>query len=211
MITLAAALALAAAGCQQAYYGAMERFGVHKREILVDRVEEASQAQDAAKEQFKTALERFRTVLKVDGGELEEKYGKLKKELDRSEARANAVHNRIDDVEEVAQALFREWEGEIAEYRSAELKRESQRQLSETRSRYGQLLTAMKRAEAKIDPVLNVFRDQVRFMKHSLNAQAIASIETELAAVETDVDALIREMDRSIAEADAFIKTMNKK
>jgi hypothetical protein len=198
-------------GCQQAYYSTMERFGVHKRDILVDRVEDAREAQDAAKEQFKSALDRFRSVLKVDGGELEAKYDKLQKELDRSESRANAVHNRIAEVEDVAGALFSEWEGELRDYSNPELKRESQRRLAETKDRYRQLIAAMKRAEGKIEPVLSVFRDQVRFLKHSLNAQAIASIETELAAVQSDVDALIKEMDRSIAEADEFIKTMNRK
>jgi hypothetical protein len=66
----------------------------------------------------------------------------------------------------------------------------------------------MKRAEAKIDPVLAVFRDQVLFLKHNLNARAIVSIQNELVSVETDVASLIREMEASINEADGFIKTM---
>ncbi|HEX9831034.1 MAG TPA: DUF2959 family protein, partial [Thermodesulfobacteriota bacterium] len=65
-----------------------------------------------------------------------------------------------------------------------------------------------KRAEKKIDPVLSVFRDQVLFLKHNLNAQAIASLQDELVSIETDVDSLIREMEASIREADAFIKEM---
>jgi hypothetical protein len=66
----------------------------------------------------------------------------------------------------------------------------------------------MQRAEAKIEPVLAVFRDQVLFLKHNLNAQAIASLQQELVTVETDVAALVRDMEASIAEADAFLKTM---
>ena len=70
------------------------------------------------------------------------------------------------------------------------------------------LIDAMKRVENKIDPVLSAFRDQVLFLKHNLNAQAIASLKSELASVEDDVAALIKEMEASIAEADKFIKTM---
>jgi hypothetical protein len=66
----------------------------------------------------------------------------------------------------------------------------------------------MKRAEAKVDPVLSAFRDQVLFLKHNLNAQAIASLHKELASVEVDVTSLINEMEVSIAEADRFIKGM---
>jgi hypothetical protein len=54
-----------------------------------------------------------------------------------------------------------------------------------------------------------VLRDQVLFLKHNLNAKAIASLENELVSVETDVGQLIREMEAAIAEADRFIRSMN--
>jgi hypothetical protein len=57
---LAAVMALA--GCQSAYYKTMETFGYHKREILVDRVEDARDSQEEAKEQFQSALEKFSAV-----------------------------------------------------------------------------------------------------------------------------------------------------
>ena len=66
----------------------------------------------------------------------------------------------------------------------------------------------MKRAERKIDPVLNAFRDQVLYLKHNLNAQAIASLQSELVSIESDVARLIKEMDASIREANEFIATM---
>ena len=40
---------LLVSGCETAYYSAMEQVGVHKRDILVDRVDEASEAQEDAK------------------------------------------------------------------------------------------------------------------------------------------------------------------
>ena len=208
-LVLVVALALLS-GCATAYYGTMEKFGVHKREILVDRVGEARDAQEEAKEQFSSALERFTVVLGVEGGDLKDKYDELNKAFERSEARAEEVHDRIDAVEDVAEALFDEWEEELELYTSAELKRASQRQLADTKREYAQLIDAMKRAERKIAPVLNAFRDQVLYLKHNLNAQAIASLKGELASVETDVAALIRDMERSIAEADRFIASMER-
>jgi hypothetical protein len=67
----------------------------------------------------------------------------------------------------------------------------------------------MRRAESKIDPVLSAFRDQVLYLKHNLNARAIASLQTELLTVETDVANLVREMEKAISEADGFIKVMD--
>jgi hypothetical protein len=66
----------------------------------------------------------------------------------------------------------------------------------------------MKQAERKIDPVLSAFRDQVLFLKHNLNAQAVASLQGELVSIESNVASLIKEMDASIAEANSFINSM---
>ena len=56
---------------------------------------------------------------------------------------------------------------------------------------------------------MSAFRDQVLFLKHNLNAQAIASLRDELVSVEADVTSLIQEMESSIAEADVFIREMS--
>jgi hypothetical protein len=68
----------------------------------------------------------------------------------------------------------------------------------------------MRKAEKTMFPVLDVLRDQVLFLKHNLNARAVASIRTELATVRRDVDSLIRQMESSIREADQFISQMQK-
>ena len=195
-------------GCQTAYYGTMEKFGVHKRDILVDRIEDARDDQEATKEQFQSALEHFSSVTSFNGGELEDYYTKLNAELERSEARANDVHASIKAVEDVAEALFSEWEVELEQYSSEAMRQQSSKQLSDTRIRYGKLIRAMRKAEQKMEPVLVPFRDQVLYLKHNLNAQAIASLQNQLVTIESDVSVLVKEMEASINEANAFIGTL---
>ena len=195
-------------GCQKAYYSTMEKFGVHKRDIMVDRVEEARDSQQEAKEQFQSALEQFSQVLNYKGGKLEDKYKTLQAEYDKSEAKADEVKDRINAVEDVSEALFDEWEDELDQYTNKSLRRDSERKLAQTRRQYDQLIKAMRKAETKIDPVLRAFNDQVLYLKHNLNAQAIASLQSELVAVESDIADLIKEMERSIGEANSFIRTM---
>jgi hypothetical protein len=206
-LSIAPALGLSA-GCQSAYYGTLEKFGVHKRDIMVDRVEEARDSQHEAKQQFASALEEFRSVVDVQADDLESTYDRLNSELERSESRADTVRKRIKKVESVSKALFKEWEGELDEYTNPSLEQASVRQLDETRRSYEVLMGAMKRAETKMEPVLAAFRDQVLFLKHNLNAQAIASLKGELTSLEGDIASLIRDMEASISEADAFIETM---
>lgn len=116
-------------GCSSLYYQTMQRFGVEKRDILVDRVQEARDSQEKAAEEFASALEQFRSVVQFDGGNLEAMYNELNGRLQRAEGRAREVTARINAVEKVARDLFREWESELASYTSAELRRNSEQQL----------------------------------------------------------------------------------
>lgn len=204
------AAALLAAGCQTVYYQAMEKVGLHKRDLLIKRVDAARDAQEDAKEQFRDALEQFRSVIQVADRDLAAAYDRLRAELDRSEARAERVRSRIAAVESVSSDLFREWESELAQYRSAALRQSSEATLRSTQRRYDRFIAAMVAAEQRMEPVLAAFRDQVLYLKHNLNAQAVASLRQELASIEGDVETLVREMERSITEADALLFQMKR-
>lgn len=197
---------LGLAGCQSAYYRAMEKVGYHKRDILVSRVNDARDEQQRTAKQIRSTLENFRTVVNFSGRDLERQYNLLQLDLERSEKRALAVRERITAVQQVADALFVEWEEELGHYSNPALASSSREQWRETRVRYERYLAAMLRAESKLEPVLRPFRDQVLFLKHNLNARAVASLQAEVVAVQGNVEILIREMEHSMREADQFLQ-----
>lgn len=207
-ITLLVTVIFLLTACESAYYGTMEQLGVHKREILVDRISEAQSAQQEGQEQFRDALEQFRSVVNFDGGELQKVYDRLNAEFEDTEESAERIRDRIKAVESVAAALFDEWEEELDLYTNQTLRRDSEQQLRATRTRYTRLIGAMQRAEATLDPVLNSLRDNVLYLKHNLNARAVASLRGELDTINTDVDRLINAMEIAIAESDRFIAEM---
>ncbi|MDH3572376.1 MAG: DUF2959 domain-containing protein [Desulfobacteraceae bacterium] len=192
-------------GCSTAYYGAMEKVGIHKRDILVDRVEDARDAQSEAQEQFKSALEQFGAVVQIENTDLKKAYDKLNAEYEDSEKAANKVSERIDKVESVADDLFEEWEDELKLYKSADLRRSSQRKLQKTKTRYREMLASMHRAEKSMAPVLRTFRDNVLFLKHNLNAQAIGSLRSEFSTLKGEIDGLIKNMNEAIKTSNKFI------
>jgi hypothetical protein len=49
--------------------------------------------------------------------------------------------------------------------------------------KYRELIKAMKKAKSKLEPALIPLRDQVLFMKHNLNAKAIAGLSEEVVTV----------------------------
>ncbi|HKB89021.1 MAG TPA: DUF2959 domain-containing protein [Opitutaceae bacterium] len=198
----------ALAGCSSVYYDAMEKIGIPKRSILVDRVGEARKSQQEAKQEFASALEKFLSVTGTDGGALKAKYDQLNSEYQRCEDRANDVRTRIAAVADVSDALFSEWKSELGQYSDSSLRAASKRQLDRTRQRYDDLMRTMRAAASRMDPILGKFRDQVLFLKHNLNAEAIAGLSSTSRVLQEDISRLIEDMERSIKEADEFIKAM---
>jgi hypothetical protein len=200
-------------GCASAGVAMRESLGIPKREQLVDRVKDARDSQDVAKKQFESALEEFLVVTgqKGQGGDLEKQYDKFKSERERCESRAKTVTDRIASVELVANKLFAEWKAELNQYSNQTMRASSERMLYDTQSKYDQLLRSMKGAESKMRPVLAAFKDQELFLKHNLNAQAIASLSGTATQIQSDVANLIRDMEQSIAEANRFIEQMGNK
>lgn len=194
--------------CQSAYYEAAEKVGYHKREILVDRVEDSRDAQQEAEEQFQSALEQLSELAHFDGGKLEKMYESLADEYQDSRDAADEVSDRIDAVEDVAEALFKEWQEEIGQYSNARYKAESRARLRETRQRYDAMIAAMRRSEAKMEPVLTALNDNVLYLKHNLNARAVAALQVEFKSIESDIEVLIAEMRKAIASSNAFIESM---
>lgn len=194
--------------CSSAYFATMEQFGYAKREILVDRVEDAKEEQQDAKEQFVSTYERFKAVTGVSGGKLEKTYETLNDSYEDCAEQAEAVREKITKVEDVANAMFSEWKTEIGEYSDKSLKKQSQDTFDATKRRYADLLASMKKASGSMDPVLTAFRDRVLFLKHNLNAQAINSLSQTVVAIQGDVSKLIDDMQASIVEADEFLGAM---
>jgi predicted nucleic acid-binding Zn-ribbon protein len=199
---------LALTGCQSAYYSAMEKVGVHKRDILVDRVEEAQESQQDAQKQFKSALEQFSDLIKFDGGDLQRMYAATDSEYQACSAAAEDVSQRINSIEAVAEALFDEWQNELDQYTNARLKQDSKKKLADTRRQYSSLLKTMRRAEQSMQPVLASLRDNSLYLKHNLNAKAIGALQGEFNTVQKDINRLIDDMNNAITQSEQFVAAL---
>jgi hypothetical protein len=207
---LVAALSLLAlsGGCSSLYYSGMKKLGREKREILVSRIEDGKEAQQEAAKQFKTALEAFQAATGFEGGDLEKLHKKLNSELEDVEGRAHKVTSKIESIDKVANDLFAEWNGEIGQMKNIGLRSDSERLLRGAQQRHRSLMRQMRASESKMQPVLQVFRDQVLYLKHNLNARAISSLKKSVVEIDDDVAALVLELERSVREADKSIAAL---
>lgn len=203
-------LIITLSGCSSAYYSAMEKVGIHKRDIMVDRVVDAKESQEEAQEQFKSALEEMTALINFDGGDLETQYNVIQEQYEDSKEAAEHVSSRIAKIEDVSDALFEEWEGEIDEISSSSLKRQSTSKLRETQRRYQSLIKSMRKAESKMAPVLSALKDNSLFLKHNLNAKAVGALQGEIVSIKRDVSALIKDMNSAIEQSQKFIDMLEK-
>ena len=190
------------------YYDARESIGDHKRSIVVYQVEKACVSLEETKNEFENALERFKSLVSVNPTSLEHCYHQLNRQYQFCRSKSESVSNRIRAIEEVSDALFAEWEGELKEYTNRALRNSSKQQLKIARQNYTRLIKAMHTAEAKIQPVLSAFKDQVLYLKHNLNSQAIAALQHEFIVIGIDIAQLIRAMELTIAEASQFVTVL---
>ncbi|MCK4841799.1 MAG: DUF2959 domain-containing protein [Methylococcales bacterium] len=191
------------------YYQSRESFlGHHKRDIVVINVDQACNSLKTTRDQFEDALEQFKDIVTVDESSLEHRYNLLRRQFEFCKARSDDVSSRIVMIEEASNSLFREWEGELEDYNSRALRAKSRQQLKTAMRQYNRLIRTMRNAESKIHPVLAAFKDQVLFLKHNLNAQAIAALQHEFLEIGIDIAQLVEVMEVTIKEASQFVSTL---
>jgi chromosome segregation ATPase len=207
--TLLLATLTVTVGCSTIKYNTLEKVGIHKRDLLVSNVKDTRDAQEDAQEQFQDALERFGNIVTIENTNLKKAYNQLKDEYEDSKDAAEEVSDQIEDVENVAADLFKEWAKENEAYTDAVLRRNSESQLRDTQARYTEMFKSMKDSEASMLPVLSSLYDNVLYLKHNLNAQAVGSLRTTFNELEGDIGILVERMNQSIARSNDFIAKMN--
>jgi len=194
---------------QAFFFHARESIGEPKRMIVVAQVEQACVSLQDTRDSFADALERFNGLVSSPDTGLERKYQLLNRQYQFCRAKSEAVSQRIHAIEEVSEALFKEWEKELDEYSNRTMRTHSKNQLKLARRQYSRLIKAMHKAESKIQPVLAAFKDQVLYLKHNLNAHAIAALQQEFVEIGLDISQLLLAMEQIIAEANQFVNALS--
>lgn len=193
------------AGCSQTYYGTMETFGKHKRQLVTDHVLNVRDAQSSVSQKFTVALEQFQVSSTLRGVMLEEKYKELQNLYAACDSSTGKLESEIDKLNNVLDAMFEEWQGELEGYSDPQLRRASEDRLNRTMARYDKLVMGFERGTENIYPALKAYKDQLLFVKHNLNAQADGSVKQEFGKFQSQITSLLRQLDASMAECDSFI------
>lgn len=200
--------ALTAPGCRTVYYSAWEALGTERREMLRSELLAMVDDQESAREAFTDSLSQVKGLTNFQGGQLEREYERLKGSYEDSEAAADQIDSRISDIEHVAEAMFEEWNTELAAMQAKRLKEQSRETFRVTRERYDAMHLSLVASRDGMRKVLRYFHDHVLFLKHNLNAQAMGSLGESMQEIEVSIDELKVGIESAIQEAQGFLKTL---
>lgn len=186
-------------------YSALEMFGLQKRDLLQREVKNAREEQEEATEDFKDALQKLKALYNIERGPFDEAYEDLNSSYQDAKKQAADVSQSIKKVETVAGDLFLEWEKEINEINTNELKVASAQSLNQTKKRYAEMIVVLKASEKRIAPILSKLKDHVLYLKHKLNAKAISGLQGESMRIQVQIEQLIEDINKAIKAADQFI------
>lgn len=203
-----ALLFLLLTGCKSFYYDALEHTGIHKRDLLMQRIEKVRDAQTAAQKQFEATLLEYRSVVLFQSGDLNERQAQLEEDYRAAQLRARNVRYHLQGVDSVADDLFSEWKAELKGYRTAELRRAAEADYDRTRQQYQALRDQLNETEARLQPLLDLLGDQMLSLRHSLNARTISRSSDAYTQLEHDMKSLFEEMTRANDQADMFIRRL---
>ncbi len=201
---------VAAAGCQKAYYGAMEYVGVEKREILVDRSESLRDSLYRVRTVYGMALERLDAIAAPNALSPELRYEQAQLLYDECADRAAELRSDIAGTEDVANALFEDWIALNRAQTSESTRAAGQQRLDETREGFAAMMRPVRSAEGRIVPVLAALEGHVRHMKLNMDDASAATVRSELVRVRPDMTALLDQSQTAIDAANTFIHTMSR-
>lgn len=193
---------------RDATYSGYEMIGLQKRDLLKRDIARTREDQKEAGESLENALEKLRRLYAVPESQLSGQYREVKNAFDRAESKTKDVRSSHEKMQTVARDLFREWENEIAEIQTPDLKSKSRAKLEASKTKFAELDRSLDAAESKIDPVLIKLKDHVLYLKHNLNAESLASLKTERDRIGREIDGLLRDLKNAVARAESFSKTI---
>lgn len=208
---LALVLPLFLAGaCQAVYYSTMATFGVEKRDILIDRLEENAEALARTSQRLAEMASAYREATHSEGGDLVALHKAFSKAYGRAESAAGDLRGSIDDTHSVAMVTFEEWKTRTNEIQDADLRKRSTENYAVAQGGYQKLVRNIRAAEQALDPLLTRFRDHDVFMKLNLHHTTMASLRESEGELLGQVDVRRAELDKLVNDTRAYAEQFDR-
>ncbi len=195
VVALVGAAAAVFSGCQTVQEMASDRFSLSRQDNLVLRIEDARDAHLVVRDQLAVAKEAFGYIQSPGEESLRQRYETLSREYVGVELRMERLRLAAERMEEAARSYFMDWERRIYEYVDPVIRSASRQQLDTSRGKYEQTLARIRQTEEHAQRVVDAFGDQVRFLRHNLNREAVEALRNPSVELQLELDDLMEKLD----------------
>jgi len=182
--------------------------GVKRVEQLVKSAGSTVQAIGDAKLQFIKTIDVYNSILAEDAKDRKKLYKKLQSEMAATQEKRAEVGRRADHMRLEAGIVFKSWADSTVGIESPDLRKRSEERLEKTKDRCAEIQSAGQSAVDVYAPVMKALQDQVTYLGHDLNAEAVASLKPDAEKVNAQAQELTKRLDEAIAVANQNINAL---
>jgi len=179
--------------------------GVKQIERLVKASGNTVKAIAETKQQLAKTMDVYNALMAEDAKDRKKLYADLKKQMGNTEKRRSQIAEQATSMKSEAEALFRQWAESAAAIENAELRARSEERLEATKTSYAEIDTVGRKAADLYHAFMKDLQDQITFLGHDLNPEAVASLGPEAEELNEKADTLMRRIDDTIRTANERI------
>lgn len=182
--------------------------GVKQVEQLVKKAGSTVQAISETKLQLIKTMDVYNSILADDAKDRKGLYKKLQSEMESTEKHRAEIAKRAEAMKVEADAVFKSWADSAVAITSPDLKKRSEERLTKTKARFAEIEAAGQKARETYTPVMKTLQDQVTYLGHDLNAEAVSSLKPDAAKLNTQAQDLGKRIDDTISAVNKNIDAL---
>ncbi len=208
-LPIAALAAFALSACQSSgYTSSLTLEGVDHQTDLAREVSRAMETQLESQEAFNTALDLITRFTEPRAEVDLDLHEDLLDQVDTCADHVADLEPQIADLQAVGATLFSDWQAELDQFSSPQIRARSEERMREVQVSFASLLEQLRATNQQTAAALVTLRDYVLFFNHNLNPRAIESLRSENAGVAEVIGTLNAEVDAAAEVTEAFLGSL---
>lgn len=178
-----------------------------KVEELVNWVERMHVEAELGRQAIAESYARLRTLAASDFRQEDpaSAYARFVQAIDNTEHQAKSFAGTVEPVKSAGNPVFTQWQQDVNQIQSENLRQKSQMRLAVARERYDAMLAAAEPAQQEFQKLVQSLRDIMLFLGHDMNPASIADIQEDARAVAIAAEQLDRKLQQSCNAARDYI------
>ena len=175
---------------------------------LAGSVERTYVDSELSKERVRAAVHALQAIVETSyDGDAVAAFAVFLEAIEASEQQAERLRSSVESMKGAAEPVFKQWNDDLDEFTSAEMRQRSTARLAATRQRYDSIVAAVDPAQAAYDALNKGLRDHALFLSHDLNPASLTAIRDDVRNLANLADDLGKRLDECLLATRAYVSS----